>query len=113
LDNEALSELPAVKTGLAGYIHASVAASTWSRYTTGWRAFQNFLIRAKKEFTWPLSKKTLQAFAGFCLVEKKLKPSSIKTYLSSLVMLHKLKGFDDYKLADGAGDRILRGPAMR
>jgi hypothetical protein len=109
LDNEALSELPAVKAGLAGYIHASVAASTWSRYATGWRAFQNFQIKAKKEFTWPLSKKTLQAFAGFCLVEKKLKPSSIKTYLSSLVMLHKLKGFDDYKLADGAADSILRG----
>jgi hypothetical protein len=33
-------------------------------------------------------------------VERKLKPSSVKTYLSSLVKLHKLKGFADFKIED-------------
>jgi hypothetical protein len=53
-NNEALSELPEVRAGLAGLIHASVATSTWSRYASGWRAFKQFKKHTKKEFTWPL-----------------------------------------------------------
>lgn len=108
-ENEALSELPAVKAGMAGLIHASVASSTWSRYATGWRTFEGFQTHARKIFTWPLDGKTVQAFAAYCLVQKKLKPSSVKTYLSSLVMLHKLKGYTSYKLDDRALSNVMRG----
>jgi hypothetical protein len=108
-NNEALSELPAVRASLAGLLHASVAASTWSRYASGWKAFESFKIQAKKNFKWPLESKTIQAFTAFCLIQKKLKPSSVKTYLSSLVMLHKLKGFHSYKLDDRAISNVLRG----
>jgi hypothetical protein len=94
---------------LAGLLHASVAASTWSRYASGWKAFESFEIQAKKNFKWPLDSKTIQAFTAFCLIQKKLKPSSVKTYLSSLVMLHKLKGIHDYKLDDRAISNLLRG----
>jgi hypothetical protein len=50
-------------------------------------------------------------FVGYCLIEKKLKPTSVKTYLSSLVKLHKLKGYPDFKLEDGTIAALLRGAA--
>jgi hypothetical protein len=111
LNTAALDNLPAVKQGMAGLMHASIAASTWSRYGTGWRTFEAFEQHAGTVFDWPLSKETLQAFVGYCLIEKKLKPNSVKTYLSSLVKLHKLKGYQDFELKDGTITALLRGAA--
>jgi hypothetical protein len=100
-----------IKEGMAGFLHASAASSTWSRYATGWRVFEAFEQQAGQQFTWPLGKDVIQAFTGFCLVERKLKPSSVKTYLSSLVKLHKLKGYADYKIDDSTTTAMLRGAA--
>jgi hypothetical protein len=94
---------------MASFMHASVAASTWGRYATGWWTFEAFQLKAGKEFTWPLSRETLQAFVGYCLVDRKLKPTSVKTYLASLTKLHKLKGFQDYKMEDSTISALLRG----
>jgi hypothetical protein len=96
---------------MAGLMHASIAASTWSRYGTGWRTFEAFEQHAGTVFDWPLSRETLQAFVGYCLIEKKLKPTSVKTYLSSIVKLHKLKGYPDFELKDGTITALLRGAA--
>jgi site-specific recombinase XerD len=109
LNTSVLAELPTVKAAMGGYIHASVAASTWSRYRTGWRVFEEFQTRAKKEFTWPLDDETIQGFVGYCLAERKLKPSSIKTYLSSLVKLHKLKGYKNYTIDRETVTAVTRG----
>jgi hypothetical protein len=111
LNTSALQNLPEVRQGMASFMHASVAASTWGRYATGWRTFEAFQLKAGREFTWPLSRETLQAFVGYCLVDRKLKPTSVKTYLSSLTKLHKLKGFQDYKMEDSTISALLRGAA--
>jgi site-specific recombinase XerD len=118
LNTSALAELPKVKAAMAGYIHASVASSTWSRYASGWKAFEEFQQAAGKQFTWPLEDDVIQGFVGYCLAEKKLKPSSINTYLSSLVKLHKLKGYKNYSIdretvsavTRGAANMLLSGP---
>ena len=90
-------------------VHASLAAGTWSKYASGWKAFQDFEAFVSKTFTWPLSKDTLRGFAAFCISHRKLKPASVKTYLSSLVCLHKIKGFANYEVKDGLVEAILRG----
>jgi hypothetical protein len=104
---------------MAGYVHASVAASTWSRYASGWKAFEEFQREAKKQFTWPLGSEVIQAFVGYCLAVKNLKPASVNTYLSSVVKMHRLKGYSDYKIdretienyTRGAANMLLSGPA--
>ena len=58
--------------------------------------FLAFETHARKKFSWLLDKDVLRGFAVFCLSERKLKPSSVRTYMSSLVCLHKLKGFTEY-----------------
>jgi hypothetical protein len=113
LDTTALENLPVVKQGMVGFVHASIAASMWSRYATatGWHTFKTFQQQAGNEFPWPLSRSTLQAFVGYCLVERRLKPSSVKFYLSSLMKLHKLKVFQDFKMEDSTISALLRGAA--
>jgi hypothetical protein len=111
LDSSALENLPAVKPGMASFVHALVAASTRGQYAKGWQTFEAFQQRAGKDFMLPLSRKTLQSFVGYCLVKKKLKPSSLKIYLSSLTKLHKLKGVQDYKMEDSTIGALLRGAA--
>jgi hypothetical protein len=101
--------MPAVRQAMGDLLHASMAASTWQRYASGWRAWQDFELHAATTFDWPLSREAIQAFAAFCVVEKKLKPSSVQTYISSLVKLHKLRGFHDYEVKDKTTTAILRG----
>jgi hypothetical protein len=56
LNTAVLENLPAIKDGMAGFLHASVAASTGSQYATGWRVFKAFQQQANQQFTWPLGK---------------------------------------------------------
>ena len=62
-----------------------------------------------KKFQWPLEKEVLRGFAVFCIADRKLKPTSVRTYLSSLVCLHRLKGFSSFDMKDCLIDAILRG----
>jgi hypothetical protein len=109
LNTEALANLPTVKSAMAGYIHASVANNTWYRYRSGWRAFEEFEGQAGQKFAWPLETTIVSAFAGYCLAVKKLKPASVKTYLASLVKLHKLRGYNSYSIDKEEVNTIMRG----
>ena len=71
--------------------------------------FLAFETHTRKKFPWPLDRDVLRGFAVFCLSVKNLKPSSVKTYMSSLVCLHKLKGFTEYEVKDSMVEAILRG----
>ena len=104
-----LDNRPELQNTMCQLVHASLAAGTWSKYASGWKAFQDFEAFVSKTFTWPLSKDTLRGFAAFCISHRKLKPASVKTYLSSLVCLHKIKGFANYEVKDGLVEAILRG----
>ena len=90
-------------------IHASLAAGTWSKYASGWRAFEAYQAFVAKRFSWPLSKDTLRGFAVYCATVRKLKPASIRSYLSSLVCLHKIRGFHNYEVKDSLVGTILKG----
>jgi hypothetical protein len=62
-----------------------------------------------QKFTLPLSMEVVRAFTTFCIVVKKLKCSSVKTYLSSLVHVHKMQGFLGFEIKDQIDASILRG----
>ena len=106
-----LQQEPGLHETMGHCLHASLAAGTWQKYATGWRAFMAFEAHVKTRFEWPLSKEAVRGFAVFCLRERKLKPASIRAYFSSIVCLHKLKGFTDFEVKDSLVDSILRGAA--
>ena len=106
---QSLQGRPSLQTDMGHLLHASLAAGTWSKYASGWNMFTAFESHAKTKFSWPLEKDVLRGFAVFCISVRKLKPASVKTYMSSLVCLHKLKGFADYEVKDSLVEAILRG----
>ena len=91
----------------ARLIHASLATTTWQKYSTGWNCFQAFEVFSGQRFTWPLNKEVLRNFAVFCISVKKLKPASVRAYFSALVCLHKLRGFTAFEINDSLVDAIL------
>ena len=90
-------------------LYASLAAGTWIKYKSGWKAFDSYEAWLGKKLQWPIGKEELRGFAVYCITEKKLKPASVKTYLSSLACLHKLKGFTSYELKDSLVNAVLKG----
>ena len=87
---------PPLPLGLDPHFDDLVAASrsraTWQKYECGWRAFQQFELRVGGKFAWPLDVGAVRGFITWCTFERKIKPDTIRTYLSALSMAHKLKG---------------------
>jgi hypothetical protein len=104
-----IEKAPQLRQEMCKLLHASLAASTWARYESGWRAFLAFENYMSKKFTLPLSMEVVRAFATFCIAVKKLKSSSVKTYLSSIVHVHRLHGYTKFEIKDQIVASILRG----
>ena len=104
-----LGQVPSIRDNMSKLLHASLAAGTWKKYASGWRMFDAYEASLQRKFQWPLSKDVLRGFAVFCIADRKLKPTSVRTYLSSLVCLHRLKGFTTFELKDCLLDAILKG----
>jgi hypothetical protein len=104
-----IGKVPQLQHEMCKLLHASLASSTWARYGSGWKAFELFENYMSQKFTLPLSMEVVRAFATFCIVVKKLKTSSVKTYLSSLVHVHKMHGYTKFEIKDQIVASILRG----
>ena len=85
------------------------AKNTWSKYQSGWNLFAEYEAASNTTFTWPISNDVMRGFASYCILKRNLKPSSINSYISSIVCLHKLKGFVDYTAKDELVSSLLRG----
>ncbi len=95
---------------MAVLIHASLSRGTWEKYTTGWRAFESFELYTKKRYGWPLQDNTVRAFAVYLLRVRKLKPSTVRTYISAIFCLQRLKGYQVKKeREDNLLSAIIRG----
>jgi len=90
-------------------LHAAISEKTWGKYRSGWKAFEEYENLTDKKFRWPLEKDTVRGFVVYCLTKRKIQPTSTKTYISALVMLHKIKGFQDYDIKDNMVDMLLKG----
>ena len=104
-----LGEARGLRENMGRLLYASLASGTWSKYKSGWKTFDGYESWLGKRLQWPLEKEVLRGFAVYCITVKKLKPASVKTYLSSLACLHNLKGFTDYELKDCLVNAILKG----
>ncbi len=93
----------------AALIHASLAKGTWEKYSSGWKALEDYQAFTAARLAWPLQQAAIRGFATYLITVKGLKTTSVRTYLSSLVCLHKLKGFNNFKLEDNLLAAILRG----
>jgi len=73
-------------------VRASVAAATWRKYESGWRAFCHFELDTETYYEWPLPPAAYRGFAVWCFCTKNLQPTTIKAYVSAIKFAHRLKG---------------------
>jgi len=93
IDPEAIGcNTAAASEQLLSLVRASVAASTWRKYESGWRAFCNFELDSEMYYEWPLPPEAFRGFAVWCFATKNLQPTTIKAYVSALKFAHQLKG---------------------
>jgi len=94
---------------LCDFISASLAKSTWSKYSSGWKALEDYEKFCSINLSFPLSKEHLRGFATFCLSVKKIQPSSTRSYLSAITALHRIKGFSNFEIKDDIVSAALKG----
>jgi hypothetical protein len=69
---------------------------------------EHFQAHTKEKLVWPLSNITLRFFTTFCLSVRRLKPSSVRTYLSAISYLHRIKGYEAFKIEDPVVEALLK-----
>jgi hypothetical protein len=86
------------------------AKTTWARHHAVEKSFKQFCDSENVKMVFPCKIQTLQQYASWCDKNRKLKATSIKTYLYSLSKLQQLKGFGpiDFKSIPQLKD-FLRG----
>jgi len=70
----------------------SVSKATWNKHCSAWTLFDKFCDQHKCKPEWPVDIKTVRAFVTWGLRDKKLKHSTMSSYLSSLNTKHAIKG---------------------
>jgi len=79
-------------TEVALLIRASMASSTWKRHVSAWHSFEKFSVDRKIVVIWPLNEHLWGEYIVWALTVKKLKSDTVRNYLSSLKLVHTLKG---------------------
>lgn len=72
-------------------IEACYAKSTWSRHCSALSNFKKFQSSCDEKFTWPVPLTILCKYTSWALTVAGLKPSTVKSYLSSLKIAHDLE----------------------
>lgn len=61
------------------------------------------------DISWPLSPATVCGFAAWALSDKDLKPSTVRSYISSIAAVHELRGLNSAPCSDPLVKRVLKG----
>lgn len=77
-----------------GLIEASYAKSTWAKHGSAISSLKNFEKKSNVKCDWPLSLDTVCEYTSWALTDGKLKPNTVRSYLSSLKIVHDLNNFN-------------------
>lgn len=91
---------PNLKFVVKSLVSAAYAKSSWGKNCSGWNAFLKFEECESIKSSWPLDIEVWRAFVIWCIDERNLSPSTIKSYLSSLRLAHTLQGLQSVKWFD-------------
>ena len=96
-------------TGCKKLLYASYSDSTWSKNCCALKCLKDFGIRKNVDVTLPLSNETVHIFLEWCKTDKNLKPSTIKSYLHSIVIAHKMNNLDHSPCISFISRQLIRG----
>ena len=79
-----------------GLLIASLARATWAKHRSAFNCYKNFAKNSGSDIVWPMSIDQICKFVSWALLERNLKPSTVKSYLSSLEFMHKIRNLECY-----------------
>jgi hypothetical protein len=85
-----ISNLP-VPLGAGNLISAAYSKATWDKHNSALSSLAEFEHVKGIHISWPLSTETILSYIQWATREKKLLPGTVKSYLSSLCTVHKLR----------------------
>jgi len=90
---------------LSNLVLHSKTNSTWSKHCSAWKLYNEFAVSTNIKSDWPLDIKSARNFTVWALQTKKLKPNTVKSYLSSVKLAHSL---ENLKCDDLLKDDIIK-----
>ena len=81
---------PLVPIFIRAFFTLGLCSSTWKCYRSGWESFAGFLKHVGYSVTMPATVDTLLLYINYLFYWKKVKLSTVKSYLSHIKTLHKL-----------------------
>ena len=88
---------------------AELAENTWKKYRSAFNCWKDFSETCETNLSWPISSKVVNGFVLWCVVEKKLKPDTIRSYIMAMSHLQKIKGKGRIKLSHSVADSLIEG----
>ena len=90
-------------------IIAVYAKSTWNGIMSAQNCFAKFAMEKNVPFAYPIPKQDIYSFINWAILERKMSPNTVKTYLHNLSKLHRLKNLDDSNCKNFLTKTMLRG----
>ena len=75
-------------------IVAAYSSNTWKKINSAMNMFELFASERNIVLSWPFIPATVINFIDWAVFSRKLAPSSIKSYLSHMKLVHSLRGLD-------------------
>ena len=95
--------------GIQTLMQAAFSQSTWRKHEAALNCFKLFETSLLLSSPWPLSHTVLCSFTVWVCTEKKLKSSTISSYLSSLKTIHSLRNLDCSAFDNFTLKSLIRG----
>ena len=91
-DNRKISEILGESTPHLGLVKAAYTEASWKKISSALNAYKKYCICKRLPFELPIDRNTMSDFISWAALERKLSPDSIKSYISNIKLIHKLKG---------------------
>ena len=100
--------LSTVKGANPGLLEACYAKSSWAKHCAAYNCFKKFEKLTGQCASWPLNVDVICEFVSWALLEYKLKPDTVKSYLHSIKIIHLLNNME-YLGNNFVVNSLLRG----
>ena len=108
-DNRKISEILGESTPHLGLVKAAYAEASWKKISNALNAYKKYCICKRLPFELPIDRNTMSDFISWAALEKKLSPDSIKSYISNIKLIHKLKGLPTDGCSSFLCKTLIRG----
>jgi hypothetical protein len=98
-----------IPVAAVGYIRASITTGTWKKHSSALNYLHLYEASLAELLEWPVSVSAVCGFASWALSSKDLKPSTVKSYLSSSATVHELRGYATNECFNPIVKRVVKG----